>query len=161
MLFYTDADYSDMPIPSSLSLNITNSRGCVSIGITNDNIVEGTEMFLVHFIETDDNQITIAGSSTASVFIQDDESRFFHLLSSFIFMEELIFFLCAVTVLEFGQMTYMFSESNSNMALVDIEIANFDQLDIQNNVSVAVSVNATATNANEDGMCSVIHRCLL
>lgn len=75
--FYTDADYSVLPIPSTLSLNITNARGCVSIGITNDNIVEGTEMFLVNFIETDDNQIAIAGSTTALVFIQDDESRFF------------------------------------------------------------------------------------
>ena len=53
-------------------------------------------------------------------------------------------------------MTYMFPENNSNMALVDIVIANFDQLDIQNNVSVAVTVNAAATDANEDGMCSVI-----
>ena len=76
-IFYTDADYSVLPIPSTLSLNITNAQGCVSIGITNDNIVEGTEMFLVNFIETDDNQIAIAGSSTAPVFIQDDESRFF------------------------------------------------------------------------------------
>ena len=55
-------------------------------------------------------------------------------------------------------MTYMFPEGNSSMALVDIVIANFDQLDIQNSVSVAVSVNPTATDANEDGMCSVIHR---
>ena len=66
-----------MPLPSTLSLNITNARGCVSIGITNDNIVEGTEMFLVHFIETDDNQIAIAGSNTTSVFIEDDEGRLF------------------------------------------------------------------------------------
>ena len=73
---YTDDDFSDMPSPSSLSLNIVNTRGCVSIGITNDNIVEGTEMFLVHFIETDDNQITIAGSNTTSVFIEDDEGNF-------------------------------------------------------------------------------------
>ena len=62
-----------MPLPSTLSLNLANARGCVSIDITNDNIVEGTEMFLVHFIETDDNQIAIAGSNTTSVFIEDDE----------------------------------------------------------------------------------------
>ena len=62
-------------------------------------------------------------------------------------------------MLQFGQMIYMFSESNSSNALVYIEIANFDQLDIQNNVSVVVNINTTGTNANEDGMC-IEHRYL-
>ena len=104
-LIYTDADFSAIQIPSTLSLNVTNSRGCVSISITNDNIVEGTEMFLVHFVETDNNQIAIAGSNTTSVFIQDDESKLYELLSSFSFNRyEMIIFMfpifqsCCATV---------------------------------------------------------------
>ena len=60
-----------------MSLGINNAQDCVSINITNDNIVEGTEMLLVHFIETDNNQIAITGSNTTSVFILDDECRLF------------------------------------------------------------------------------------
>ena len=57
-----------------------------------------------------------------------------------------------VIVLQFGQMMYTTTESDSSNTLVDIEIANFDLLDIQNNVSVVVSINTTATDATEDGM---------
>ena len=58
----------------------------------------------------------------------------------------------AVIVLQFEQLSYMFSESNSSDVLVYIEIANFDQLDIRNDVSVVVNVNTTATTANENGI---------
>ena len=154
LFLYTDDDFSDMPSPSSLSLNIVNARGCVSIGITNDNIVEGTEMFLVHFIETDDNQITIAGSNTTSVFIEDDEGIF---LTHLVLLTN-IFILSVFTViiLQFGQMAYTTTESNNSNTLVDIEIANFDLLDIQNSVSVVVNINTTETDATEDGMCIVL-----
>ena len=62
-----------MSVPDTLTLNPSNTRGCVSINITDDNIVEGTEVFEVQFSETDDNQINIAGTNTVPVSIEDDE----------------------------------------------------------------------------------------
>ena len=64
------------PVPSTLRLDMNDTFECVSIAITNDNIVEGTEAFYVRFLETDDNQIMIAGNDTAPVFIEDDESEY-------------------------------------------------------------------------------------
>ena len=64
------------PVPSTLRLDMNDTFECVSITITNDNIVEGTEAFYVRFLETDDNQIMIAGNDTAPVFIEDDESKY-------------------------------------------------------------------------------------
>ena len=64
------------PVPSTLRLDMNDTFECVSIAITNDNIVEGTEVFYVRFLETDDNQIMIAGNDTAPVFIEDDESKY-------------------------------------------------------------------------------------
>ena len=64
-----------MPIPNTLTLNLNMSTNCVSININDDILVEGTEVFLVHFNETDDNQINIAGTDTVTVFIRDDEGR--------------------------------------------------------------------------------------
>ena len=46
---------------------------CVAIAITNDSIVEGTEVFEVSFVETDTNMIMTAGDRTVPVFIEDDE----------------------------------------------------------------------------------------
>ena len=53
-------------------------------------------------------------------------------------------------------MAYTTTESNNSNTLVDIEIANFDLLDIQNSVSVVVNINTTETDATEDGMCIVL-----
>ena len=64
-----------MLIPNTLTLNLNMSTSCVSINITDDILVEGTEVFLVHFNETDDNQINIAGTETVTVSIMDDEGR--------------------------------------------------------------------------------------
>jgi hypothetical protein len=110
-----DTDYSDTPVPDVLVLDINNTRRCVSINITDDNIVEGLEIFEVHFNETDNNQINIAGTNTVQVEIEDDE----------------------VIELQFGDLTYTFSESAPiNHAL--IEIANYDELDIRHDVTVTV-----------------------
>ena len=57
-----------------------------------------------------------------------------------------------VIQLRFGQLTYTFSE-NTNISMVDIEIGNYDQLQIENTVSVSILSLANATNATEnDGM---------
>lgn len=65
-----------MPVPETLVLDLNNNRKCVYINITDDNIVEGLEMFEVKFTETDDNQINIAGLDTAPVYIEDDEGKY-------------------------------------------------------------------------------------
>ena len=63
------------PMPDTLRLTMNDTFECVSININDDSIVEGTEMFLVHFIETDDNEIMIAGQDTVPVYIEDDEGN--------------------------------------------------------------------------------------
>lgn len=77
MLYFhhVDADYSVKPVPNTLTLNVNNTLKCVSVNITDDNIVEGTEIFRVRFNETDKNQIMIAGLDTIPVFISDDEGK--------------------------------------------------------------------------------------
>ena len=77
--YYTaDTDYSDTPVPDVLVLDINNPRRCIYINITDDNIVEGLEIFEVHFNETDNNQINIAGTNTVQVEIEDDEGMYIH-----------------------------------------------------------------------------------
>lgn len=74
MVICTDSDYKlVLPSPNILRLNISKTSDCVSINITDDNIVEGTEMFMVQFNETDDNMIMIGGIDTVYVFIMDNE----------------------------------------------------------------------------------------
>ena len=68
-----DDDYSDMPVPVFLTLDVNNTLRCTSIIIYNDSIVEGEETFEVQFHETDDNQIEIVGSNTVPVTITDDD----------------------------------------------------------------------------------------
>ena len=75
-----------VPEPSTLRLDMNDTFECVSISITNDNIVEGTESFMVRFVETDDNQIMVAGSDTVPVYIEDDESTLLILHRSCLFI---------------------------------------------------------------------------
>ena len=60
-------------------------------------------------------------------------------------------FLITAIELQFEQMSYMFLESIASDAVVNIVIANFNQLIIENDVSVAVNINPSATNATENG----------
>lgn len=62
-----------MPVPNTLRLTMNDTFECVTIAITNDNIVEGTEEFVVSFVETDTNMIMTAGDRTVPVCIEDDE----------------------------------------------------------------------------------------
>lgn len=64
-----------MAVPSIITLNNTNKMGCVSVNITDDNIVEGTETFYVQFSGSENNQIMIAGDDTVPVFIEDNEGK--------------------------------------------------------------------------------------
>ena len=66
-------DHAAVPVPGTLRLDMNDTLECVTINITDDIIVEGTEMFTVHFDETDGNMIMIAGDNTVPVFIEDDE----------------------------------------------------------------------------------------
>ena len=68
----TDDDYAS-PVPGKIQLNLNQSRNCVSINITDDNIVEGTEMFYVEFSETNVSQVMIVGNNSVPVYIQDND----------------------------------------------------------------------------------------
>ena len=69
-------DYTDPSEPDVLTLDVNNTRKCFSVNITNDNIVEGTELFYAEFNETDNNEIMIAGMSRVTIYIEDNESEF-------------------------------------------------------------------------------------
>ena len=72
--FLSDSDYSLVwPATNVLTLNFTRRMDCILINITDDNIVEGTETFTVHFDETHGNMIMIAEEGSASVTITDNE----------------------------------------------------------------------------------------
>ena len=64
-----------MPIPSILSLDVNNWQDCVTINIIDDMIVEGTEIFEVEIVETDENQIQITGVTNILVYILDNEGN--------------------------------------------------------------------------------------
>ena len=72
-LSFSLLDHATAPVPDTLQLDMNNTLKCVTINITNDNEVEGTEVFMVHFTETDDNRIMIDGTDTVPVYIEDDE----------------------------------------------------------------------------------------
>ena len=72
---YIDMDYSGVPVPSILTLDVNHTRSCANINISDDNIVEGMEMFQVNFIETEGNQIQYFGSNITDVHIIDNESE--------------------------------------------------------------------------------------
>jgi hypothetical protein len=117
------------PVPDVLRLDMNNSLECVSINITNDVIVEGTEMFAVQFVETDDNEIMIRGHDTIPVFIVDDE----------------------VVVLEFAKQIYNFSEdSATNDPSINVVIVNYNQLVIIDTVYATVSALDGNTTDEDD-----------
>ena len=62
-------------MPNIVTLNNTNKMECVSVNITDDDIVEGTERFYVQFKGSEDNQIMIAGNDTVPVYIVDNEGK--------------------------------------------------------------------------------------
>ena len=62
-------------MPSILTLDVNHTRSCANINISDDNIVEGMEMFQVNFIETEGNQIQYFGSNITDVHIIDNESE--------------------------------------------------------------------------------------
>ena len=161
------------PVPSTLRLDMNDTFECVSIAITNDNIVEGTETFYVRFLETDDNQIMIAGNNTAPVFIEDDESKYiipFSILVAITASSSLVpyrtlqfraIYLCfvfAVVVLEFGEVNYTFPENTTSTseAVLSVIIANFDDLVINDQVSVTIASTMSGNATTTDGKATVI-----
>ena len=64
-----------MAVPNIITLNNTNKMECVSVNITDDNIVEGTERFYVQFNGSENNQSVIFGNDTVPVYIVDNESK--------------------------------------------------------------------------------------
>ena len=55
---------------------MNNTRTCFSVNITNDNVVEGTELFYAEFNETDNNEIMITGMTRVTIYIADNDSEF-------------------------------------------------------------------------------------
>lgn len=54
-------------------MDVNNTRRCVRVNITDDNIVEGYEIFHVEFNETDDSEVMIAGTNRDTVTIRDND----------------------------------------------------------------------------------------
>lgn len=52
---------------------MNNTESCVRVNITDDNIVEGYEVFHVEFNETDDSEVMIAGTNRDTVTIRDND----------------------------------------------------------------------------------------
>ena len=64
-----------MVVPSIITLNNTNKMECVTVDITDDNIVEGTERFYVQFNGSENNQSMIVGNDTVPVYIVDNDGK--------------------------------------------------------------------------------------
>ena len=64
-----------MAVPNIVALNNTNKMECVSVNITDDNIVEGTERFYVQLNGSENNQIMIVGNDAVPVYILDNEGK--------------------------------------------------------------------------------------
>jgi len=52
---------------------VNNTKECVMVNVTDDNIVEGLETFYVEFNETDNSQVMIAGTNRDIVTIRDND----------------------------------------------------------------------------------------
>ena len=65
-----------MVVPNIITLNNTNKMECVSVNITDDNIVERTERFYVQFSGSVNRQFMIVGNdNTVPVYIVDNEGK--------------------------------------------------------------------------------------
>ena len=64
-----------MAVSNIITLTNTNKMECVTVNITDDNIVEGTERFYVQLNGIENNQIMIVGNDTVPVYIVDNESK--------------------------------------------------------------------------------------
>ena len=86
----TGDDYYMMVVPNIIILNNTNKMECVTVNITDDNIVEGTERFYVQFSGSVNNHIMIVGNDTVPVYIVDNEGKYSHLLMPCFFAHVLL-----------------------------------------------------------------------
>ena len=64
-----------MAVPNIITLNNTKRMECVSVNITDDNIVEETERFYVQFSGSENRQIMIVGNDTVPVYIVDNDGK--------------------------------------------------------------------------------------
>ena len=64
-----------MAVPNIITLSNTKKMECVSVNITDDNIVEGTERFYVQFSGSVNRQIMIGGNDTVPVYIVDNDGK--------------------------------------------------------------------------------------
>ena len=189
-----------MAVPNIVALNNTNQMECVTVNITDDNIVEGTERFYVQLNGSENNQIMIVGNDAVPVYIVDNEGKLLFTIASFVMhicsfsgimyvvngaylvpIEPLvkhhacychcnyivpyemyepfmlhIFVSFTVIHLQFEQQNYTFSEdTETSDAIITVMISNYDELDINHDVSVTLVRFASASNATHYGMVNI------
>lgn len=71
---FSGADYTPL-FASTVTLSLANPRDCVTIAITDDDIVENMESFTAVLTPSDPTAAVVENILTATIIIQDDDGQ--------------------------------------------------------------------------------------